>query len=86
MSAKDQEKVEQQGLLEFFKLTSKLNTGNMICVDFNGKEYNSSEEIMEDFYPMRLVYYQKRKVCELCHLAENSQKSDRLCIAGLPCE
>jgi DNA topoisomerase-2 len=65
MAAKDVEKAEQQGLVEFFKLTSKINTGNMMCFDFDGKikKYNSPEEIIEEFYPMRLAYYQKRKVC-----------------------
>jgi DNA topoisomerase-2 len=65
MSAKDLQKAEEQGLLEFFKLTSKLTTSNMICFDFEGKirKYDSPEEIIEEFYPVRLAYYQKRKVC-----------------------
>ena len=64
MAAKDLEKAEAQGLTEFFKLTSKINTSNMICFDFDGKikKYNSPEEIIEEFYPRRLAYYQKRKV------------------------
>jgi len=64
MSAKDLEKAEQKGLLEFFKLTSKIDTSNMVCFDFEGKikKYDSAEEILEDFYPTRLAYYQKRKV------------------------
>jgi DNA topoisomerase II len=64
MAAKDVEKAEQQGLAEFFKLTSKINTSNMICFDLDGKikKYNSPEDIIEDFYPKRLAYYQKRKV------------------------
>ncbi|KAI0297539.1 type II DNA topoisomerase [Multifurca ochricompacta] len=63
MAAKDLEKAEEQGLTEFFKLTSKINTSNMICFDFEGKikKYNSPEEIIEEFYPKRLAYYQKRK-------------------------
>lgn len=63
MGAKELEKAEQQGLLEFFKLTSKINTSNMMCFDFDGKirKYDSAEEILEEFYPMRLAFYQKRK-------------------------
>ena len=63
MAAKDVEKAEEQGLAEFFKLTSKINTSNMICFDPEGKikKYNSPEEIIEEFYPKRLAYYQKRK-------------------------
>lgn len=65
MAAKDVEKAEEQGLVEFFKLTGKLNTSNMICFDFEGKikKYNSPEEIIEEFYPKRLAQYQKRKAC-----------------------
>jgi DNA gyrase/topoisomerase IV subunit A len=64
MSAKDVEKAEEQGLVEFFKLTSKVTTSNMICFDFDGKikKYRTPEEMIEDFYPQRLAYYQKRKV------------------------
>ena len=64
MNAKELEKAEQQGLLEYFKLTSKINTSNMMCFDFDGKikKYETPEEILEEFYPVRLAYYQKRKV------------------------
>jgi len=67
MSTKDLQKAEEQGLLEFFKLTSKLTTTNMICFDFDGKikKYDSPEEIIEDFYPVRLSYYQKRKASSI---------------------
>lgn len=63
MTEKGMQKAEEQGLLEFFKLTSKINTSNMMCFDFDGKikKYGSPEEIIEEFYPMRLTYYQKRK-------------------------
>ncbi|KIJ60083.1 hypothetical protein HYDPIDRAFT_177534 [Hydnomerulius pinastri MD-312] len=63
MAAKDLEKAEEQGLIEFFKLTSKINTSNMICFNLDGKiqKYSSPEEIIEEFYPQRLAYYQKRK-------------------------
>jgi DNA topoisomerase-2 len=49
MAAKDVEKAEEQGLTEFFKLTSKI------------RKYNSPEEIIDEFYPRRLAYYQKHK-------------------------
>ncbi|KAI0935640.1 hypothetical protein AcV5_004006 [Taiwanofungus camphoratus] len=63
MDPKHVEKAEAQGLLDYFKLTTKINTSNMICFDFDGKikKYNSPEEIVEEFYPKRLAYYQKRK-------------------------
>ncbi|THH30396.1 hypothetical protein EUX98_g3787 [Antrodiella citrinella] len=63
MTEKGMQKAEEQGFMEFFKLTSKVNTSNMMCFDFDGKikKYASPEEIIEDFYPIRLAYYQKRK-------------------------
>lgn len=67
MSEGGMKKAEEQGLTEFFKLTSKINTSNMMCFDFDGKikKYSSPEEIIEEFYPVRLAYYQKRKVSRL---------------------
>ncbi|OSX67990.1 hypothetical protein POSPLADRAFT_1072653 [Postia placenta MAD-698-R-SB12] len=63
MDANHMAKAEAQGLLEYFKLNTKISTSNMICFDFDGKikKYNSPEEIIEDFYPKRLAYYQMRK-------------------------
>jgi DNA topoisomerase II len=64
MSPSGMKKAEEQGFVEFFKLITKINTTNMICFDFDCKikKYASPEEILEDFYPKRLAYYQKRKV------------------------
>lgn len=64
MTASGLAEAEKKGLIEFFKLTGKVNTGNMMCFDAEGriKKYSSPEEIVEDFYPVRLAYYQKRKV------------------------
>lgn len=63
MDAKDLEKAEEKGLIEFFGLSAKMSTTNMMLFDFDGKikKYDSAEEVIEDFYPMRLAYYQKRK-------------------------
>jgi DNA topoisomerase-2 len=61
---KDLEKAEGEGLEKFFKLVGQISTSNMICFDMNGKirKYKSPEEILEEFYTLRLSYYQKRKV------------------------
>jgi hypothetical protein len=85
MGAKELEKAEEQGLMEFFKLTSKINTSNMICFDFDGKikKYKSPEEIIEDFYPVRLSHYQKRKVCSLTPSGDHSS-ADLNVSLGLP--
>ncbi|KAG8811088.1 DNA topoisomerase 2 [Serendipita sp. 399] len=63
MSEKDVTRAEREGLEKFFKLTTPINTSNMICFDPAGKikKYESPEEILEDFYHVRLQYYLKRK-------------------------
>ncbi|KAG6820232.1 hypothetical protein H0H93_003595 [Arthromyces matolae] len=57
MAEKDLKKAEEQGLVDFFKLTNKINTSNMMCFDFEGKihKYESPEEIIEAFYPDHLA-------------------------------
>jgi len=64
MTASGLVEAEKKGLTEFFKLTGKVNSSNMMCFDAEGriKKYGSPEEIIEEFYPVRLAYYQKRKV------------------------
>lgn len=45
-------------------MTGKLNTSNMVMFDPQGKikKYSTPEEVIEDFYDVRLEYYHKRKV------------------------
>ncbi|KAJ4485455.1 DNA topoisomerase II [Lentinula aciculospora] len=63
MDARELTKAEEKGLPEYFKLVSRISTSNMICFDLDGKirKYDSPEAILEEFYPARLSYYQKRK-------------------------
>jgi len=69
MSEKEVEKAVEQGLTNYFKLVTKISTNNMMCFDPEGriKKYDSPEAIIEDFYPVRLAYYQKRKASLLYH-------------------
>lgn len=64
VAEKDMAKAEAEGLEKTFKLVGQISTSNMICFDQNGKikKYKSPEEILEEFYTLRLSYYQKRKV------------------------
>ena len=57
-------KVREEGMMKFFKCTSPLSTTNMMAFDANAKlrKYAAPEEIIEDFFALRLSYYQKRKV------------------------
>lgn len=58
------EKAEAEGLEKYFRLSTSINTTNMVCFDLNGKirKYNAPEEILEDFYTKRLETYGIRKV------------------------
>ena len=57
-------KVQEEGMMKFFKCTAPLSTSNMMAFDQNAKlrKYATAEEIVEDFFPLRLSFYQKRKV------------------------
>ncbi|KAJ2232196.1 DNA topoisomerase 2 [Coemansia sp. RSA 485] len=63
LTAEQMNKAEEQGLEERFKLTSTIPMTNMVCFDREGRlrRFSSPEEIIEDFYPLRLRYYQLRK-------------------------
>ncbi|CAO3644648.1 unnamed protein product [Mucor fragilis] len=70
-------KAEAAGLEKVLKLTSNLNTSNMVCFNREGKlkKYESAEEIIKEFYPLRLEYYEKRKQ-HLIHVLQDEY--DRL--------
>ncbi|XP_061348809.1 DNA topoisomerase 2-like [Gastrolobium bilobum] len=55
--------VMQEGLLKKFKLTSTISTNNMHLFDAEGKikKYDNPEQILEEFFPLRLQYYERRK-------------------------
>ncbi|KAG8951584.1 DNA topoisomerase 2 [Tulasnella sp. 424] len=63
MTKEGMAKAEEEGLQKFFKLTGTINTTNMMAFDANLKlrKYASPEEILEDYFPLRLQFYQKRK-------------------------
>lgn len=66
VDAKNLEKIEKIGIAKAFKLTNNMSTRNLVCFDKDGvlKRYNSPEEIIREFYDLRLDYYEKRKVKE----------------------
>lgn len=81
MTEKGMEQAEKQGFHEFFKLTTKVSTANMVCFDFDSKikKYSAAEEIIEDFYPRRLAYYQKRKVRPSCFVCVTAVGAHSAC-------
>ncbi|KAK9243853.1 DNA topoisomerase [Lipomyces tetrasporus] len=52
-----------EGLLNRFKLTSTISLNNIVAFDAAGRirKYESVEDILKDFYYVRLDYYQRRK-------------------------
>ncbi|KAL7748705.1 DNA topoisomerase 2 [Sorochytrium milnesiophthora] len=63
MSPESMRICETEGLDKKFKMTTTLSTSNMVCFDQAGRicKYAAPEDIMRDFYQLRLRYYQKRK-------------------------
>ncbi|KAF5736454.1 DNA topoisomerase 2 [Tripterygium wilfordii] len=67
---------KQEGLLKKFKLTTTISTSNMHLFDPNGviKKYDTPEQILEEFFPLRLEFYEKRKNILLDNLEEELLK------------
>ena len=64
MEDKHMESSLQKGLLATFKLESFMSTTNLVCFDAQGRiqKYATVNDILEEFYRVRLDMYQKRKV------------------------
>ncbi|KAI8323192.1 type II DNA topoisomerase [Martensiomyces pterosporus] len=71
-------KAEAEGFDKRFKLSSTIATSNMVCFDREGRlrKYASAEEIISDFYPLRLRYYQLRKENMAEQLGRELQTAD----------
>ncbi|KAI8393721.1 DNA topoisomerase [Radiomyces spectabilis] len=56
-------KAEDIGLLKVLKITSSISTNNIVCFDKDGKikKYETPEQVLREFYDLRLEYYQLRK-------------------------
>ena len=54
----------EEGLEEKFKLTKSIATSNLVAFDEQGRitKYATVEDIMKEFYGIRIKFYQKRKV------------------------
>jgi DNA topoisomerase II len=75
LSEEQMKEAQAAGLEKKFKIESSVSTANMVLFDPAGriKKYESPEEILEEFYGLRLTFYQKRKVRILdfcCHVRD----------------
>ena len=59
-----------KGFEETFKLSSTMATSNLVAFDSQGRihKYATVLDIMEEFYHIRLRYYEKRKAHQLAEL------------------
>ncbi|KAJ0989896.1 hypothetical protein J5N97_008252 [Dioscorea zingiberensis] len=69
---------KQEGLEKKFKLTTSISTSNMHLFDHNGiiKKYDTPEQILEEFFHLRLEFYEKRKKKLLDNLEFELMKLD----------
>jgi DNA topoisomerase II len=63
MSEKSMQEAEEVGIAKKFQLSRNLTTTNMHLFNADGQitKYSSPEEILRDFYRLRLVKYEERK-------------------------
>ncbi|KAI8823024.1 DNA topoisomerase, partial [Fimicolochytrium jonesii] len=63
MTPEQMAKAEQEGLEKKFKMATTKSVMNMVLFDKDGRlrKYESVQEILEEFYELRLEYYEKRK-------------------------
>ncbi|CAI4050021.1 hypothetical protein SKDZ_14G2340 [Saccharomyces kudriavzevii ZP591] len=71
LSPEEMAKTRKIGFYERFKLVSPISLMNMVAFDPHGKikRYSSANEILSEFFYVRLEYYQKRKD----HMSERLQ-------------
>nr|GMC86459.1 DNA topoisomerase 2-like [Ipomoea batatas] len=69
---------KDEGLLKRFKLTTTISTSNMHLFDSRGviKKYDTPEQILEEFFKIRLEFYEKRKRVLLENLETELLKLD----------
>ncbi|KAF8398402.1 hypothetical protein HHK36_017329 [Tetracentron sinense] len=78
MSEENLMMAKQEGLMKKFKLTTTISTSNMHLFDPKGviKKYDNPEQILEEFFHLRLEFYEKRKKVLLDNLELELLKLD----------
>ncbi|KAJ3239764.1 DNA topoisomerase 2 [Chytriomyces hyalinus] len=69
---------EAEGLEKKFKLTNQISTSNIVCFDLEGRiaKYDNVDQLLKNFYTLRLKYYIKRKEAMLARLTFEWTKLD----------
>ncbi|KAG0474607.1 hypothetical protein HPP92_014293 [Vanilla planifolia] len=78
LSEENMNMAKQEGLEKKFKLTTTISTSNMHLFDPKGviKKYDTPEQILEEFFLLRVTYYDKRKKALLDNLESDLLKLD----------
>lgn len=68
MEEKHMKAAVEEGLEEKFKLSRSIATSNLVAFDAEGRitKYATVEDIMKEFYGIRIKFYEKRKVGTVC--------------------
>ncbi len=69
---------DEEKLLRLFKLISPIHTSNMHLFDATGtiKKFHTPEDVIEEYYPVRLNLYEDRKNYELSKLSVKKKMLD----------
>ncbi|KAK2809703.1 DNA topoisomerase 2 [Emmonsiellopsis sp. PD_5] len=76
LDEKHAQKAISEGLEEKFKLTKSIATSNLVAFDPEGRitKYDSVEDILKEFYAVRIKFYEKRKQYQLSELQKELEK------------
>ncbi|KAL3476533.1 DNA topoisomerase, partial [Aspergillus californicus] len=68
--------ITPEWLDEKFKMSKTVNTSNLVAFDAEGRihKYNSVEDILKEFFAVRLKYYERRKQHQLAQLQKELDK------------
>ncbi|OAX83490.1 hypothetical protein ACJ72_02142 [Emergomyces africanus] len=76
LDEKHAKKAISEGLEEKFKLTKTIATSNLVAFDSEGRitKYESVEDILREFYSVRIKLYEKRKQYMLSQMQKDLEK------------
>ncbi|KAL9109718.1 MAG: hypothetical protein Q9227_005587 [Pyrenula ochraceoflavens] len=76
MEEKHMKQALEEGLEEKFKLSKSIATSNLVAFDTEGRiaKYDSVNDILKEFFHVRLKYYEKRKQWLLSELQKDLEK------------
>ncbi|KAL2009643.1 hypothetical protein VTN00DRAFT_5450 [Thermoascus crustaceus] len=76
MDEKHMKQALSEGLEEKFKLSKTIATSNLVAFDPEGRitKYQTVEDILKEFYSVRIKYYEKRKQYQLSEMQKDLDK------------